>query len=107
MSEHNAIGMAYGKETALCWSLKDVDVVVKMWKLDDDSWAIEGTCNGERRINAVSFGGKHRALRYARFIRNGLVSQALRKKRLKENKKVREEVRGKREEAKGNSPTPN
>ena len=77
------VGTISNKTTALSFSFLDgLDIQVTARKVRQGLWTIEGRSRGTCRIMASVFGGRGTARRYARFIRNGMVSRA---KKLKHN----------------------
>lgn len=75
------VGERYNDTSAMAWSMTDgLDILVSARKVKDGVWSIEGRSHGRLFISATVFGGKWRAVRYLEFIRNGMVSRAMRRK---------------------------
>ena len=69
------------KTTALSFNFCDgLDIQVTAREVKQGLWTIEGRSRGMCRIMASVFGGRGTATRYARFIRNGMVSRAMKLK---------------------------
>ena len=75
------IGNFSNKTAALSFSFLDgLDIQVTAREVRQGQWTIEGRSRGTCRIMASVFGGRGTARRYARFIRNGMVSRAMKLK---------------------------
>ena len=71
------VGERYNDTSAMAWSMTNgLEILVQARKVKDGVWSIEGRSRGRLFIFATVFGGRWRAARYMRFIRNGMVSRA-------------------------------
>ena len=75
-------GIRFNDTAIVAWCLADnKNIRVTARKINDHCWHIDGYVADTLRISASVFGGKHATLRYVRFIRNGLMSRVMRRKR--------------------------
>ena len=73
------VGVRRNDTSAMAWSMTDgLEVLCQARKVKDGEWSIEGRSRGRLFIFATVFGGKWRAVRYMEYIRNGMVSRAMR-----------------------------
>lgn len=71
------VGNIVTADTILSYSLTHGKTVcVSARKNTESLWEFEGVANGELVIRGEIIGGKWRAAKYAKFIRNGLLSRA-------------------------------
>lgn len=76
------VGVRYNDTSAMAYSYaNNLEVLCQARKVKDGGWSIEGRSFGSLKISATVFGGKWMAIRLMRFIRNGLVSRAMRHKK--------------------------
>ena len=74
-------GNISNKTAALSFNFLDgLDIQVTAREVRQGLWTIEGRSRGTCRIMASVFGGRGTARRYAMFIRNGMVSRAMKLK---------------------------
>ena len=79
--EHGLVGVRSNDTAAMAWSMTDgLEVLCQARRIKDGVWHLEGRSSGRLYIDATVFGGKCRTVRYMRFIRNGMVSRAMRHK---------------------------
>ena len=72
------IGNFSNKTAALSFNFLDgLDIQVTAREVRQGQWTIEGRSRGTCRIMASAFGGRGTAMRYAKYIRNGMVSRAM------------------------------
>ena len=70
------VGNVVTADTILSDSLTHGKTICVSARKDGESlWVFEGVANGELVIRGEIIGGKWKAARYAKFIRNGLVSR--------------------------------
>lgn len=75
------VGIRCNATAIVAWSLTDnINIRVDARKVAERAWYIDGYTAGTLRISATVFGGRGTAKTYARFIRNGMVSRAMKLK---------------------------
>ena len=80
--KHGLVGERCNDTAAIAWSLTNgLEVLCQARKVKDGVWSLEGRTHGMLHISATVFGGKCRTVRYMKFIRNGMVSRAMRHRR--------------------------
>ena len=83
VEKRGLVGIRFNNLSILAWNLtENKNIRVTARKVSEREWHIDGYVVDTLRISATVFGGKHATLRYAKYIRNGMVSRA---KRLKHN----------------------
>ena len=76
------VGKRVSDTAALAWGMADrLEVLCQARKIKDGVWHLEGRSRGRLYIDATVFGGKWRTVRYMKFLRNGMVSMAMRHRR--------------------------
>ena len=75
--EKKAIGNFAGQGKVVSYAIgRDMAVTVTASTTGDGLWNFKGTKDGHTMIIGTVFGGKWAAVRYCKFIRNGIVSRA-------------------------------
>ena len=75
------VGIRYNDTSIIAWNLADnKNIRIDARKVAERAWHIDGYAADTLRISATVFGGKNATLRYAKFIRNGLMSRVMRRK---------------------------
>ena len=76
------VGISVKSGRIAAWAIQGGRSVLVVGRLapDGSGWPFAGWLDGKEHIAGVIVGGRYRAARYVRFIRNGIVSQAFRKR---------------------------
>ena len=75
------VGVRHNDLSIVAWNLtENKNIRVTARKVSERAWHIDGYVADTLRISATVFGGKWATLRYAKFIRNGLMSRGMRRK---------------------------
>ena len=81
VKKRGLVGCRHNDTSIVAWNLADnKNIRVDARKVAERAWHIDGYAAGTLRISGTVFGGKHATLRYAKFIRNGLMSRVMRRK---------------------------
>ena len=77
-----AVGISVMDKPIIAWAVPGgrAVIVAASPMADGSGWMFAGWLDGKEHIAGVIVGGRYRAARYVRFIRNGIVSQAFRKR---------------------------
>ena len=76
------VGVRVAETAALAWGMTHgLEVCCQARRITDGVWHLEGRSRGRLYIDATVFGGKWRTVRYMEFLRNGMVSRAMRHRR--------------------------
>ena len=94
--ETDTCGIRRANGTVLAWAIREnagVEVFAKQYFVDgkpSSCWTFAGTVDCEKVIFGTIVGGRNKANKIVRFIRNGLLAARLRLKHMRMNKKARE-----------------
>ena len=77
-----AVGISVLHNAIIAWAVQGgrAVIVAASPMADGSGWMFVGILDGKAQISGTCAGGRYRAARYVRFIRNGIVSQAFRKR---------------------------
>lgn len=101
VEKRGLVGIRYNDTSIIAWNLSDnTNIRIGARKVTERAWHIDGYVADSLRIFATVFGGKHATIRYVRFIRNGLISRALRLKGLKAKRRAAAKAEAATKEAK-------
>ena len=100
------VGIISNERSILAWNYKDnLAIRVTGTKMGEDAWEINARRGDQLVFGGLSHGGKWQADTLVKFLRNGMVSRAMKVRKNHENRKARGEKVGSSEGGKETSQT--